>query len=98
MKSRYAMRTDENQTVIVAAMRYIGATVTILRQGEGIADLLVSFRGSWFVIEVKNPSKPKRDQELTEEEKKWIEEQKAPVHIVFSPAQAIDVLRNRVLA
>ena len=49
-----AARADENQPVIVAALRKVGATVFSLhRVGAGCPDLLIGFRGSTFLLEVK---------------------------------------------
>ena len=90
---RRAARVDKNQAPIVHALRKIGAVVTPLHMvGRGVSDLLVSFRQKWFVLEVKNPNVPKADQELTEDEKKWIGEQKAPVYVVKSASEAIEFL------
>ena len=51
-----AKRVDNNQTEIVRTLRAVGAFVQSLATvGKGVADLLVAFRGSWYVIEVKNP-------------------------------------------
>lgn len=76
-------------------MRAAGAVVTPLHKvGEGVSDLLVSFRQRWLCIEVKNAAKPKADQELTPAQRKWIGAQRAPVYIVRSPAEAIAVLET----
>jgi hypothetical protein len=92
---RYAARADENQPAIVDALRKAGATVTPIHTlGKGVSDLLVSFRQRWLVLEVKNPTKPKRDRELTEDEKTWIGKQRAPVYIVFTPEDALMILRE----
>jgi len=51
------MRRDQNQAVIVAALRDAGATVTILAGvGGGCPDLLVGWRGQNYLLEVKNPA------------------------------------------
>lgn len=91
---RRAARIDENQPDIVKALRQIGAAVTPLhRVGGGVSDLLVSFRQKWFVLEIKNPMKPKADQELTPDQKKWIGLQHAPVFTVRSSVEAINFLQ-----
>lgn len=90
---RRAARIDENQPEIVQALRKAGAEVTPLhRVGQGVSDLLVSFRQEWWCFEVKNPLKPKKDQELTEPQKAWIGRQRAPVHVVTSAAEAVGLL------
>jgi len=59
-------RVDENQKSIVAAMKAIGACVIDLSgSGGGVMDLLVIYRGRVWMVEVKNPAKPKADQSLT---------------------------------
>jgi len=59
-------RVDENQRVIVAALRAIGACVIDLSgSGGGVMDLLVIYRGRIWMVEIKNPAKPKADQSLT---------------------------------
>lgn len=83
-----AARTDANQPEIVQALRKCGAAVTPLhRVGDGVADLLVSFRGQWLLMEVKTD-----DGTLTPDQVKWHGQQKAAVHIVRSPLEAIHVL------
>lgn len=92
---RYAARIDENQPAIVKALRAIGAAVTPLhRVGHGVSDLLVSFRQKWVVLEVKNPSKPKADQELTPDQVKWIGLQRAAVVVVTTPLEAVDFVQR----
>ena len=50
----YAKRTDANHKDICAALRKIGALVTDLsRVGGGVPDLLVAFRGRFYVLEIK---------------------------------------------
>lgn len=92
---RRAARIDENQPEIVLALRKAGARVTPLHQvGGGVSDLLVSWRQRWLVLEIKNPTKPRCDQELTEDQVAWIGDQKAPVYIVKSPLEALAVLET----
>jgi hypothetical protein len=92
---RYAARVDDNQGEIVKALRKIGAVVTpIHRLGGGVSDLLVSFRQKWWVLEVKDGKKPPSERVLTPDEKRWIGEQKAPVYIVTSAAEAVQFLND----
>lgn len=49
-------KPDANQGEIVAALRAVGASVTIISKvGSGCPDLLVGFRGRVFLLEVKTP-------------------------------------------
>lgn len=92
---RYAARVDDNQGEVVEALRKIGAVVTPLhRVGQGVADLLVSFRQQWFLLEVKDGAKPPSARDLTEDERKWIAAQKAPVFIVTSALEAVQFLQG----
>jgi hypothetical protein len=50
----YARQRDRNEPEIVQALEDVGAAVQ--RLGEaGVPDLLVSFRGEMWLLEVKNP-------------------------------------------
>lgn len=90
---RRAARIDENQPAIVQALRNVGAEVTPLHMvGNGVSDILVSFRQQWWVMEIKNPAKPKADQQLRPDQKDWIGKQRAPVFIVYSPEEAVGIL------
>ena len=87
---RRASKVDANQPEIVAALRRAGAIVTPMHQaGRGIADLAVSYRQRWLWIEVKSD-----DGELNRLQKAWIGSQRAPVYVVKSPAEAIEILNT----
>ena len=59
-------RVDLNQTEIVDYLIDKGCSVTSLAAvGKGVPDLLVGYAGYNFLIEVKNPDVPRRDQRLT---------------------------------
>lgn len=91
---RRAAKIDRNQPEIVAALRRIGAHVQPLHViGQGCPDLLVSHRGNWFVIEVKDGAKPPSARLLTDDEAAWHAAALAPVHIVKSTAEAIECLK-----
>lgn len=61
--ARRAAKVDDNQPGIIKALRSIpGCFAQSIGQPY---DLLVGFRGTWFVLEVKDPSKPRGDRELT---------------------------------
>jgi hypothetical protein len=87
---RLAARTDSNQSEIVEAMRDMGAVVTFMHQlGKGVADLLVSWRQQWFVMEVKASPREK----LTPDQIEWIGRQRAAVVIITSPDEAVRFLQ-----
>lgn len=77
-------RIDANHNVIVDGLRRVGAEAQSLASiGKGCVDVLVAYRGSWYVAEIKDGSKPPSKQALTPDEIKWHERfsRKAPVHI-----------------
>lgn len=81
-------KVDQNQAEIVSALRDYGATVTSLhRVGEGVPDLLVSFLGVWYLMEIKAGKGKTNDLQ-----NEWIERQKAPVFIVRTPEDAVRIL------
>ncbi len=83
-------RVDGNQDDIIEAIEKIGAKVTSMSQvGNGVADLLVSFRQRWFVMEVKMPKGKLKDAQRT-----WIGAQRAPVVTVKSPLEAVTFLQQ----
>lgn len=47
---RYAARVDSNQSTIIEALEAAGASVEVLRLP---LDLLVGYRGTWGILEVK---------------------------------------------
>jgi hypothetical protein len=68
-----ARRVDGNQNEIVELLREIpGCSVAITSAvGDGFVDIVVGYRGFNFMFELKDPSKPKADQELTDEQHKF---------------------------
>ncbi len=90
-----AKRVDDNQEQIMRDLRKVGCEVTsIASVGKGCPDLLISHEGYWFVFEIKDGSKVKSAQKLTKDEKRWIERQKAPVHIITCTADALRVFNE----
>ena len=96
---RRAARTDATQALIVRALRDHGAHVTSLAAvGGGVPDLLVSYAGRWFVMEVKRPAGPRGGrsadgQRLRESQEAFVQAARAPVSVVRSGVEAIDALR-----
>jgi hypothetical protein len=69
---RRASRVDDNQAEIVAALRKVGASVQSLASiGKGCPDLLVGFNGRTYLMEIKDPTKPKSDIQLTPDQREW---------------------------
>ena len=94
--SRFARHVDANQTAIVEALRKVGAVVVHLHTvGGGVPDLLVGWRGSWLLAEVKDGSKPPSRRALNPAQLAWHSAAQAaglPVLVVTSPAHAVETL------
>ena len=73
-------RVDSNQPELVAEARKLGAHIqTIASIGHGCPDLLGAKNGQWFVVEVKDGSKPPSKRRLNENQVKWHQKFDAPV-------------------
>lgn len=71
---------DANQPEIVKAARSVGAFVIILSTlGHGVPDILVVFRGQYWLMELKVGKEG-----LTDDEKKFAASCPVPVHIIRS--------------
>ena len=78
-------KTDENQAAIVAALRAIGCRVQTLHQvGQGVPDLLVGYRGTNLLLEVKTLTG-----KLNPLQTAWHTQWPGQVIIVHTPAEAI---------
>ena len=92
---RRAARVDENQGLIVKALRACGATVRVISQGDGIPDLLVGYRGHTILMEVKDGNKPPSARQLTPAEEIFFDQWTGgKLFIVNSVEEALDVLKD----
>lgn len=90
---RRAAKTDRNHAEVMAGLRSAGAEVTSLHAvGQGVPDLLASYRGQWYLIEVKDGKKAPSDRVLTPDQKKWIQKQHAEVHVVETVEGALKAI------
>jgi hypothetical protein len=88
-------RTDNNHADIVKGLRAVGAVVqSIAGVGKGTPDLLIAFRGRWYVAEVKDGKKPRSQRKLTPAEQDWHEQfgRQAIVHTVNSLDEALEAI------
>lgn len=88
-------RIDATQPAIVKALRQIGAFVQPLNAVKGgCPDLLVGYRGRWFVMEVKDGGKPPSGRKLTEDELEWWQSVRgiAPVSLAENVDDAIKII------
>ena len=88
-------RVDANHKSIVDGLRAVGAEVQSLADiGRGVPDLLVGFKGRWYVAEIKDGAKVKSRQKLTDAEGTWHERfsRIAPVHVWTSLEEALKAI------
>ena len=87
---RKRAKIDDNQTVIVKALRAIGASVQSLATiGGGCPDLVVGYRGVNYLLEIKDGSKPPSKRKLTPDEREFIDNWRGKVSVVNSINDAI---------
>jgi hypothetical protein len=90
---RRAARVDANQAEIVKALRRVGATVQPLHTvGDGCPDLLVGYRGTNHLLELKDGSKPPSARQLTDDQKRWHNHWRGIAHVVTSINDALCVI------
>ncbi|RSN88691.1 PDDEXK family nuclease [Acinetobacter nosocomialis] len=90
---RRAAKVDANQTEIVKALRQVGASVQSLAStGKGCPDLLVGFRGTNYLMEIKDGQKVKSARKLTTDQIEWHESWRGKVFVVESTDQALEVI------
>lgn len=96
---KMAKKVDENQPEIVKALRQVGAFVKSVHEVKNAWDIVVVFRGSTFLAEIKNPEyAPKRkppEAMLTPGErecKERIENAGGIYHIWLTANQALEAI------
>ena len=94
MPSR-ARKIDRNQTEVVEALREIGASVQILSAvGKGCPDLLCGYRGSNYLLEVKDGKLPPSGRRLTPDQKEWHAKWHGQVVVVDDWSMAVLTVRG----
>lgn len=97
--NRFVAKADANQKHIVAALREIGARVVCTHTvGQGMPDLVVSYGGRTFLLEIKDPTQPKHRHELTPAQKEFHAHWTGEIHIVFTVEQALAIAMNKEIA
>lgn len=93
---RRAARRDANERRVIDALRACGAYVKQIND-EGLADLLVFYRGHTLILEVKDGDKPPSARALTPAEAKFHAEWPGTnLYIVNSEHEALDILKRCV--
>lgn len=94
---RRAARTDGNQTAIVKALRDAGASVhSGAAIGKGFPDIVVGYAGRTLLFEIKDPTKPKADRQLTPDQVDWHKLWRGHVAVVESVNEALDELHRQM--
>lgn len=88
-------RVDDNQALIVKALRKEGMTVQHLHAvGDGCPDLLVGFNGKNALLEVKDGDKPPSARKLTPDQKIWHHNWNGHKSIVTDAESAIKEVKD----
>ena len=83
-------RVDANQPAIVSALRQVGATVHVTSMiGNGFPDIVVGYRGTTFLFEIKDGQKVMSKRQLTGDEQIWHANWQGHVAIVESIEDAL---------
>jgi len=83
---KYAKKRDDNEPEIVRTLRGLGVEVHKLNE-EDIPDLMVGFRGQWFLLEVKGKGKP-----LKKGQKDFYDQAEGPVAVVRTSEEALEAI------
>lgn len=93
---RRAAKVDANQAEIVRVLRQAGCGVLDLSAvGKGCPDLLVHgpfYPWKHHLLEVKDGAKPPSARKLTPDQERFHAAWKGWIHVVTSPAEALDVV------
>ena len=90
---RRAARVDGNQVEIVTALRQIGASVAPCHAvGDGFPDICVGWQGHTYLLEIKDPTKPRSGQKLTPSQVEFHESWRGHVAVVKTVKEALDAI------
>jgi hypothetical protein len=90
---RQKARIDENQPDIVKRLRQLGASVWPTHQlGDGFPDIIVGIFGKNILFEIKDEKKPPSKKKLTKDEKKWHDNWKGQIHVIYNFTDALNVI------
>lgn len=93
---RRAAKRDENHAEVVKTLRSAGCFIVDLGAvGNGCPDLLVHgpvFPWEWRMLEIKDGKKYASQRKLTPDQEKFHAACKGPIHVVTTPAEALEVM------
>lgn len=91
---KHFRRADKNQSAVVAYLRRFHVRVAITNQvGFGFPDLVCSFQGYNFLVEVKQPGRQLRPDQV-----KFHNNWDGPIHMVETGTQALQIITAYVAA
>jgi len=88
--TRYAKRTDDNHSDVVAEIRSALHDATVFDAsgaGRGFPDLVIGWRGRNYLFEIKDGDKAPSARGMTDAQKEFHLSWKGQVHIVHSAAE-----------
>lgn len=101
-RHRRRAKRDDNHAEIVKALKAAGASVKELEAvGDGFPDLAVGYRGSNYLLEVKNPAtrygqgKNDNASKTTEKQQAFREEWRGQSAVVWTTEEALTVIGAR---
>lgn len=93
---RMRARKDANHKEIAQVFTVLGFTVLDTSMiGDGAPDMIVGYKNTNFLIEIKDGSKPPSARRLTPDEQDFHAKWKGPIAIISSVDEALDLI-NRV--
>ena len=92
-------KADAGQMAIINALRAVGCMVEYIHGRKGLPDLLCSYHGHTFLIEVKAPlgirgGKSEHGQALNEDQLAWHKTWQGTVLVVRSPEEAVRTVQD----
>ncbi len=90
-----AARIDANQPEIVKTFRKFGWYVLIISQLKNCCDIIVSKNGRTIAVEIKDGSKPKSKQKLTEGEIKFRNEWQGEYKLIKSIEDVLNTIKDQ---
>ncbi len=88
---RYGNKRDDNEGDIIKALEAIGCSVFRL---DTPCDLLCGYRKRCYLLEVKNPEKPKWDRKKTPAQEKFFATWNGQINIVETAEEAIRIVTD----
>jgi len=93
-----AKRTDDNQKKLVSQIRQLGWSVKHTHMvGQGLGDVIIGAMGRNYLIEIKDPGKPKSARKLSPAEVKFHEHWQGQIDIAETIEDVIKIVTGKPL-